>query len=127
MRQLVKIRLARWGISKNPFYGIVASHVRWSRDGKHMERLGSYNPIPDRDGKKHLTLNIERIKHWLVSGAVPSERVSWLLAIAGILPPSPKHLRNMGQEPPAPDMSAYLSRRAAPKPKKEEQAKGRKK
>lgn len=79
------MRLARWGATKNPFYGIVVTHVRWARDGKHMDRVGTYNPMPDRDGVKHLTLDVERVKKWLVAGAQPTERVHWLLSIVGAL------------------------------------------
>ena len=90
---VLRIRLARWGARNNPFYGIVVAQLRKARDGKHIERLGSYDPV----GKeKQVELNVDRIKYWLSVGAQPSERVNWLLAKAGILPPSPTHLHNVG-------------------------------
>ncbi|KAI8928623.1 ribosomal protein S16 domain-containing protein [Entophlyctis helioformis] len=93
---VVRIRLARWGAANNPFYGIVVANARAARDGKHLERVGTYNSVPDENRTKHLQLNVERIKHWLAVGAQPSERVSWLLAKAGIMPPTPKQLQNEG-------------------------------
>jgi small subunit ribosomal protein S16 len=77
---VVRLRLARWGARNNPFYGIVAANVRAARDGKHLERLGTYNPIPDENNVKHLELDVDRIKYWLSVGAQPSDRVAWLLA-----------------------------------------------
>ncbi|KAI9103178.1 ribosomal protein S16 domain-containing protein [Phlyctochytrium arcticum] len=77
---VVKIRLARWGASHNPFYGVVVANHRAARDGKHLERVGTYDPIPDKEGIKRIELNVERIKYWLGVGAQPSDRVAWLLA-----------------------------------------------
>lgn len=77
---VVKIRLARWGASNNPFYGIVVANARAARDGKHLERVGTYNPLPDNNNRKHIELNTQRIKYWLSVGAQPTERVAWLLA-----------------------------------------------
>lgn len=77
---VLKIRLARWGARNNPFYGIVLAQQRAARDGKHLERLGTYNPIPSEDGVKHVELNCDRIKYWLSVGAQPTERAAWLLA-----------------------------------------------
>eukprot|EP00842_Homolaphlyctis_polyrhiza_P005111 jgi/Hompol1/5600/HPOL_004570-RA len=94
---VVRIRLARWGAANNPFYGIVAANVRAARDGKHLERLGTYNPKPDHNNTKHIELNVQRIKYWLSVGAQPSERVSWLLAKLDLMPPTPKQLQNQGQ------------------------------
>lgn len=77
---VLKLRLARWGARNNPFYGIVLAHQRAARDGKHLERLGTYNPIASQDGVKHIELNCDRIKYWLGVGAQPTERVAWILA-----------------------------------------------
>ncbi|KAJ3198194.1 hypothetical protein HDU83_005877 [Entophlyctis luteolus] len=92
----VKLRLARWGVRGNPFYGIVAANVRAPRDGRHLERLGTYNPIPDANRVKHVELNYSRIKYWLGVGAQPTDRVAWLLAKAGIMPSLPTQLQNIG-------------------------------
>ncbi|KAJ3163138.1 hypothetical protein HDU86_002307 [Geranomyces michiganensis] len=93
---VVRIRLARWGASKHPFYGIVAANHRAARDGKHLERLGTYNPLPDAAGVKRIELNMERIKYWLGVGAQPSDRVAWLLAKVNLIPLSPTQMQNQG-------------------------------
>ncbi|TPX61082.1 hypothetical protein PhCBS80983_g01323 [Powellomyces hirtus] len=93
---VVRIRLARWGASKNPFYGIVIAQNRAARDGKHMERVGTYNPIPDPQGVKRIELNVDRIKYWLGVGAQPSDRVAWLLAKINLVPLTPHQLQNQG-------------------------------
>ncbi|TPX77273.1 hypothetical protein CcCBS67573_g01432 [Chytriomyces confervae] len=92
----VKIRLARWGQRNNPFYGVVVANARAPRDGRHLERVGTYNPIPDADKVKHIELNYERIKYWIGVGAQPSDRVAYLLAKAGILPLTPKQMQRQG-------------------------------
>ncbi|KAJ3361137.1 hypothetical protein HDU91_004069 [Kappamyces sp. JEL0680] len=93
---VLKIRLARWGARNNPFYGIVLAQQRAARDGKHLERLGTYNPVPGPEGVKHVELNCERIKYWLGEGAQPTERVAWILAKASLMPPTPRHLHDAG-------------------------------
>ncbi|TPX63922.1 hypothetical protein SpCBS45565_g06241 [Spizellomyces sp. 'palustris'] len=93
---VVRIRLARWGASHNPFYGIVVANHRAPRDGKHLERVGTYNVIPDERGIKRIELNVERIKYWLGVGAQPTERVAWLLSKIDLMPPTPQQLQNQG-------------------------------
>merc|ERR1712216_437083 len=78
-RDLVRLRLQRLGVRNNPFYRIVAADSRSPRDGKHLELLGTYNPRPNNFSEKVITLNFDRIKHWLVVGAQPSERVAKIL------------------------------------------------
>ena len=80
---VVRLRLARFGRYKFPFYRIVAADHRSPRDGKHLEILGHYDPIPQVDGAKHVGLKFERIKYWLGVGAQPSKPVADLLATAG--------------------------------------------
>jgi small subunit ribosomal protein S16 len=70
--------LSRWGVARNPFYGIVATNARSPRDAKYLERLGTYNPIPDENGVKQVQLNFERSKWWLANGAETSPRVEHL-------------------------------------------------
>ena len=86
----VRLRLQRMGRKHLPFYRIVATNSKAPRDGKFLEIVGSYNPIPDRHGAKHVVLNIERTKHWLTSGAQPSETVSRLLGASELIPPTPR-------------------------------------
>jgi len=89
---VVRLRLALFGRKKRPFYRIRAANARTPRNGKYLEELGTYNPIPSGvDNMKEVRLNVERIKYWLAVGAQPSERVERLLAQAQIIPePVPK-------------------------------------
>ena len=80
----LKIRLARGGAKKRPFYSIVVADSRSPRDGRFIEKLGTYNPMLDRGHAERVTLKEERIKHWLGVGAQPSERVARFLGEAGI-------------------------------------------
>ncbi len=75
----LKIRFARGGSKKRPFYKLVVAENTAPRDGKFLERLGSYNPILDKENPERLVVNAERIKHWLSVGAQASERVQKLL------------------------------------------------
>jgi small subunit ribosomal protein S16 len=82
----VKIRLARAGAKKRPFYKIVATDSRSPRDGRFIERLGSYDPLLPSDSDRRVVLNEERIRYWLGHGALPSDRVARFLDKAGIMP-----------------------------------------
>ena len=75
---MVTIRLARGGANKRPFYHVVATDSRNSRDGRYIERLGYYNPIA-KGGEVRLQLNQERVQYWLGHGAQPSARVASLI------------------------------------------------
>ena len=110
---VVRIRLARWGSQRNPFYGIVAANARAARDGKHLERLGTYNPIPN-NGVKHIQLNTDRIKYWLSVGAQPSDRVAWLLSKAGLMPPLPIQAHREGKVVNSEFGKDPINRRAKP-------------
>ncbi len=79
-----KIRLARIGAKKQPFYKIVVADVRASRDGKFIEKLGNFNPLLPKDNPNRLVINSERVKYWLGIGAVPTERVENFLVDASI-------------------------------------------
>jgi|SRR5690606_4780710 small subunit ribosomal protein S16 len=79
----LKIRLARAGSKKRPYYHIVVADVRAPRDGRFIEQLGSWNPMLPK-GEKRVALNEERIKHWLGNGALPTDRVLRFLDEAGI-------------------------------------------
>ncbi|CAA7409321.1 unnamed protein product [Spirodela intermedia] len=86
---VVRIRLSRLGCRNRPFYRVMAADSRSPRDGKHLEILGYYNPLPGQDGGKRMGLNFDRVKYWLSVGAQPSEPVQRLLFRAGLLPPPP--------------------------------------
>jgi small subunit ribosomal protein S16 len=81
----LKIRLARGGAKKRPFYAIVVADARSPRDGRFIEKLGTYNPMLERGHAERVTLKEERIKHWLGVGAQPSDRVARFLGDAGMI------------------------------------------
>jgi small subunit ribosomal protein S16 len=80
----VRIRLARGGTKKRPFYRIVATNSRSPRDGRFLEKLGTYNPLLASDHPQRVVMNEERLRYWLAQGATPSERVARFLDGAGI-------------------------------------------
>ncbi len=82
----VRIRLARGGTKKRPFYRIVAADSRCARDGRFIEKLGSYNPLLVDENENRVILNEERIRHYLSNGAQMSDRVARFVDKAGILP-----------------------------------------
>ena len=87
----VKIRLARGGSKKRPYYRIVVADIRAPRDGRYIERVGSYNPLVPRDHEDRVTLEKERIIEWLSKGAKPTDRVARFLDEAGILKREPRN------------------------------------
>ena len=80
----LKIRLARAGSKKRPYYHIVVADVRSPRDGRFIEQLGAWNPMLPKDGER-VKLDEERIRHWLSNGALPTDRVARFLADAGLV------------------------------------------
>lgn len=81
----MKIRLARGGSKKRPHYRIVAADSRMPRDGRFIEKLGTYNPLLPKDSEDRVKMNVERIQHWMDQGAKPTDRVSRFLEAAGIV------------------------------------------
>ena len=81
----LKIRLARGGAKKRPFYRVVVAEASAPRDGRYVERVGTYNPMVPKDHEQRLTLNGERISFWMSKGAQPTERVHKMLASAGLM------------------------------------------
>jgi small subunit ribosomal protein S16 len=82
----MKIRLARGGSKKRPHYAIVAADSRMPRDGRFIEKLGTYDPMLPKDSEERVKMNMERVKYWLGEGAQPTDRVSRMLEAAGELP-----------------------------------------
>ena len=82
----MKIRLARGGSKKRPFYRIVAADSRVARDGRFIEKLGTYNPLLPKDSEERVQMNMERVQHWLSQCAQPTDRVSRFLEAADVLP-----------------------------------------
>ena len=76
----VKIRLARGGAKKRPFYSIVVADVRSPRDGRFIEKLGTYNPMLADGHDQKLVVKADRVQHWLGHGALPTDRVAKLLS-----------------------------------------------
>lgn len=80
----VRIRLSRGGSKKRPFYRIVVADSRSPRDGRFIERLGSYNPLLPSDHAERVVLDIEKTKAWLAKGALPSDRLEKVLSKLGL-------------------------------------------
>lgn len=80
----VRIRLSRGGSKKRPFYRIVAADSRAPRDGRFIEKLGTYNPLLPQDHEQRLVVNAERVKYWLGIGALPTERLAKLFSNIGL-------------------------------------------
>ena len=81
-----KIRLARGGAKKRPYYRIVVADAKSPRDGRFIERVGSYNPMVASDHPERVVLDEARIRHWISVGAQPTDRVARFLGKAGIIP-----------------------------------------
>lgn len=80
----LKIRLARHGAKKRPFYRIVIADARAPRDGRYIERIGSYNPLLAKTDENRVIIDAEKAKDWLAKGARPTERVARFLGAAGL-------------------------------------------
>src|ERR1043165_7612027 len=93
----VAIRLSRGGAKKRPYYKIVVADARNARDGKFIERVGSYNPLLPKDSEERVKLDADRIRHWLSVGAQPSDRVLRFLDAAGIKERAARNNPNKGQ------------------------------
>ncbi|MCH7550647.1 MAG: 30S ribosomal protein S16 [Proteobacteria bacterium] len=91
----LKIRLSRGGAKKRPYYRVVVADSRKPRDGRYIERVGTYNPMVAKDHPERLKLDDERIKYWLGVGAKPSDRVARFLGDLGIIdkPPIPEQTK----------------------------------
>ena len=93
----VAIRLSRGGAKKRPYYKIVVTDSRNSRDGKFIERIGSYNPLLPKDSEERVKLDTERAKHWLSVGAQPSDRVLRFFDAAGLMERPARNNPNKGK------------------------------
>src|SRR5690606_11004309 len=80
----MKIRLARGGSKKRPHYAIVATDSRMPRDGRFLEKLGTYNPLLPKDSEDRIKMDVERVQYWLAQGAQPTDRVARFLEAAGV-------------------------------------------
>ena len=82
---MLKIRLARGGAKKRPYYNIVIADSHSPRDGRFIEKVGAYNPMLKKDDPTRVTLKVERIEEWLKKGAQPTDRVARFLSTAGLV------------------------------------------
>jgi small subunit ribosomal protein S16 len=87
----LKIRLARAGAKKRPFYRIVIADARSPRDGRFIEIVGTHDPMLPKGDEKRTTLNVERVTHWLGHGAQPTDRVLRFLDAAGLAKRPPRN------------------------------------
>jgi len=81
----LKIRLARGGAKKRPFYRVVVADSRSPRDGRYIEKLGTFDPLKAKDAADRVVLDAEKAKDWIAKGAQPTDRVARLLDAAGVL------------------------------------------
>ena len=81
----LRIRLSRGGAKKRPFYRIVIADSRSPRDGRFIEKIGTYNPMLPKDGGNRLVIKEDRVKYWVSVGALPSDRVARFLGDAGLM------------------------------------------
>jgi small subunit ribosomal protein S16 len=86
-----KIRLARGGTKKRPYYSVVVCDSRMPRDGRFLEKLGTYNPLLAKDDANRIKIDMDRVQHWLGLGAEPTDRIVRFLEAAGV---RPKAVRN---------------------------------
>ena len=107
----MKIRLARGGSKKRPFYRVVAADSRMPRDGRYIEKLGTYNPLLPKDSEERVKLDMERVKYWLGEGAEPTDRVSRFLEAAGVL--EKKERANMKKAEPGKKAKERAEEKAA--------------
>ena len=107
----MKIRLARGGSKKRPFYRVVAKDSRMPRDGRFIEKLGTYNPLLAKDSEERVKLDLDRIKYWLGEGAQPTDRVARMLEAAGLL--EKKERANMKKGEPGKKAKDRVEEKAA--------------
>ena len=107
----LKIRLARGGAKKRPHYSIVAADSHSPRDGRFIEKLGTYNPLLAKDDEKRIVMNMERVQHWLSQGAQPTDRVARFLEAAGARPKAARNNPKSGT--PGKAMAERAAKKAA--------------
>ena len=87
----LRIRLSRAGAKKRPFYRIVVADSRSPRDGRYIEKIGTYNPLLPRDSVDRINIDTDRVKHWLSHGALPTDRVLRFLDAEGLMKREPRN------------------------------------
>ena len=94
----IKIRMTRGGSKKRPFYRVVAADSRMPRDGRFIEKLGTYNPLLPKDDPSRVNLNVDKINDWLKKGAQVSDRISRMLENLSVLEPKKRNNPNKGKK-----------------------------
>jgi small subunit ribosomal protein S16 len=93
----LSIRLSRGGSKKRPYYRVVVADARSPRDGKYLEKIGTYNPLLAKDDEKRVQVDGERARHWLSVGAQPTDRVARFLDAAGVKERTARNNPNKGK------------------------------
>ena len=123
---MLRIRLSMGGVRKRPVYKIVVADGRYPRDGKFIEKIGSYNPLLPKEKKERIKIEAERVKYWMSKGAQPTMRVSRLLGEVQIMPmPKPgnnpqkaipkKDRKKEGKEEPKKEAPKQEAKKEEPK------------
>ncbi|MEM1365285.1 MAG: 30S ribosomal protein S16 [Pseudomonadota bacterium] len=112
----LKIRLARGGSKKRPYYRIVVADARAPRDGRFLEKLGHYNPLLAKDNENRMSIDVDKAKEWMAKGAQPTDRVARFLDEAGVLKREAKNNPKKGEP------GKKAQERIAEKKQKEEDA-----
>ena len=107
----LKIRLARGGSKKRPFYRIVVADSRMPRDGRFIEKVGTYNPLLPKDSEERVKMDMERVQHWIGQGAQVTDRVSRFLEAAGVI--EKKERANMKKAQPGKKAQERAEEKAA--------------
>ncbi|WP_410795882.1 30S ribosomal protein S16 [Parvularcula sp. LCG005] len=127
----LKIRLARGGAKKRPYYSIVVADARMPRDGRFIEKIGSYNPLLAKDSEQRIQINAERAKYWLDHGAQPTDRVARFLGALDLVKwshgdnpnkgkPGKKALERIEEKKAAEEAAAEAAKAAAEAPAEED-------
>ena len=114
---MLAIRMTRHGTKKRPYFHIVVADARSPRDGRFIEKVGTYNPLLPREHAQRITLVAERIAHWLKVGAQPSDRVAKFLSQAELMAPRERREQTKKNQPRAKAqerMKAEAAAKAAP-------------
>ncbi len=128
----LKIRLARAGTKKRPFYHVVIADSRSPRDGRFIERIGFFNPLLAKDNKERLKLDLDKVKAWMAKGALPTDRVLRFLDQAGVMKRAarknpekaiPRKERKAKAEADTKDAAAKAAAPKAPKPEEKPEEK----
>ncbi|MBV9510790.1 MAG: 30S ribosomal protein S16 [Caulobacteraceae bacterium] len=107
---MLKIRLARGGAKKRPYYSIVVADSHSPRDGRFIEKVGTYNPLLKKDDPQRVTLKVERLQDWIAKGAQPTDRVARFLAAEGLV--QWQHVNNPNKAKPGKKAEERAAERA---------------